>query len=38
VGERTLFILTGVLPEHRGAARFKARHSGDSQSSSDSAS
>ena len=36
VGERTQFILTGVLPEHRGAARFKARHSGDSQSSSDS--
>jgi hypothetical protein len=26
------------LPEHRGAARFKARHSGDSQSSTDSSS
>jgi phosphate transport system protein len=38
VGERTQFILTGVLPEHRGAARFKARHSGDSQSSSDASS
>ena len=38
VGERTQFILTGVLPEHRGAARFKARHSGDSQSSSDTSS
>ncbi len=38
VGERTLFILTGVLPEHRGAARFKARHSGDSQSSTDASS
>ena len=38
VGERTQFILTGVLPEHRGAARFKSRHSGDSQSSSDTSS
>jgi hypothetical protein len=27
-----------VLPEHRGATRFKARHSGDSQSSADSSS
>ena len=38
VGERTQFILTGVVKEHRGAARFKARQSGDSQSSSDTSS
>ncbi len=35
VGERTQFILTGFVPEHRGAARFKARHENDSQSSTD---
>lgn len=35
VGERTQFILTGFVPEHRGAARFKARHANDSQSSTD---
>lgn len=35
VGERTLFILTGFVPEHRGAARFKARHVNDSQTSTD---
>lgn len=35
VGERTQFILTGVLPEHRGAERFKARQSGNPQSPSD---
>jgi len=34
VGERTQFILTGVVKEHRGAARFKARLSGDSQTPS----
>ena len=34
VGERTQFILTGVVPEHRGAARYKARHSGDAQTPS----
>ena len=38
VGERTQFILTGVVKEHRGAARFEARQSGDSQSSSDTSS
>jgi phosphate transport system protein len=35
VGERTQFILTGFVPEHRGAARFKARHANDSQTSTD---
>lgn len=35
VGERTQFILTGFVPEHRGAARFKARHTNDSQTSTD---
>ena len=34
VGERTQFILTGVVKEHRGAARFKARQSGDTQTPS----
>ena len=33
-GERTQFILTGVVKEHRGAARFKARQSGDTQTPS----
>ena len=35
VGERTHFILTGFVPKHRGAARFKARHADDSQTSTD---
>jgi phosphate transport system protein len=35
VGERTQFILTGFVPEHRGAARYRARHANDSQSPTD---